>query len=443
MNRCQLLPQYTEEILSNNLHVIWIEDRSRPAAIFSIQFPSGGLHEKRGYEGIAELASALAPLSGGNGPGSFPYVIEHNGAELSSDLSGEYLRYTVRMRQAAIGEIVPATWRMATSPVFSKNDFRRLRSEMQTSIMTESAEPSVSGQKHFQCELYGDTAAGRHPCRPSLSLIKQADICSWQSVNMVPNGAVAILAADMPLDEMRNSFGPLFASVKSEAATHEKIVLNDNKNGAIRLVDNPTLTQTSLFIGHQAPGETHEDHLPLSFANYILGGGTFQSRLMTVLRSRLGKTYGIGSRISCARAHGAFSIQTTTISESLPEVLDAIFGVYREFHEKGITQKELDEARGFATGHLAFDVENLSAKIDKLQMISFLGRDREWFESLPERFAALTTDGINAAIRRHLSRERFTICAVGKAAQIKPALEKYGNPAVLNFRAPIVPSTGR
>lgn len=66
--------------------------------------------------------------------------------------------------------------------------------------------------------------------------------------------------------------------------------------------DVPEAKQSVLRFGYPALAQTDKDFYPATVMNYILGGGSFASRLTQVLREGKGYTYGINSSFAERKA---------------------------------------------------------------------------------------------------------------------------------------------
>ena len=77
------------------------------------------------------------------------------------------------------------------------------------------------------------------------------------------------------------------------------------KSMPVRLVDKPDATQSTMLV--LGPGIRHADpqYYAVRLMNYALGGGGFSSRLMKVVRSEGGKTYGVRSSFARRARRGA------------------------------------------------------------------------------------------------------------------------------------------
>ena len=100
--------------------------------------------------------------------------------------------------------------------------------------------------------------------------------------------------------------------------------------GACRCGSSTSRTRRSRACSSLGPGIRHADpqYYAVRLMNYALGGGGFSSRLMKVVRSEGGKTYGVRSSFDAGRDAGPFDASTFTrnaeTAATLKLVLDEI-----------------------------------------------------------------------------------------------------------------------
>jgi zinc protease len=189
------------------------------------------------------------------------------------------------------------------------------------------------------------------------------------------------------------------------------------------------------MIGHPVPGELSPDRSALALANYILGGGNFSSRLMERIRSKQGKTYHVGSQLMLNRQCGIFLISTATQSAQTGEVVKTAFDVYREFSESGATEEEIEKAKKFVVGNMAFQLEGIGNIAEKLLWLKFYGREVGYIEHFDDMISSIGRDAINKAIRSYLSSERFAMVVVAPDRSVRPQVAGYGKVTEMHFRA--------
>jgi zinc protease len=250
-----------------------------------------------------------------------------------------------------------------------------------------------------------------------------------------PDGAVVAVAGDFEINNFRSQLVSRLeewrALKKGKPCVAEPI---KTCGKVIRLIDKPDLTQTSLIIGHEAPGELSPYKNEIALANYIFGAGNFSSRLMTRIRSSGGKTYGISSQISSEREFGAFTISTSTQNTQLGEVIQGVLDEYRRFHSEGITDNELERAKQFAIGNLAFQLEGIGNVAEKLLWLRFYGRSTSYIENFENMVGAVTKESVNTVIKETFFPDNLIFVAVGRKNETLAALKAIGPVKEYHFR---------
>jgi zinc protease len=181
-------------------------------------------------------------------------------------------------------------------------------------------------------------------------------------------------------------------------------------------------------------GEFSPDRNNIALANYVFGAGNFSSRLMTRIRSKVGRTYGISSQVAAERFFGAFTISTSTQNGQLALMVDAILEEFRDFCKNGITEDELEKAKRFAIGNMAFQLEGIGNVAEKLLWLRFYDYLNSFVEQFDQMINKITIDSVNASIKSLYSPEKLIVIAVGKKSEIADQLKKIGNFTPFHFR---------
>jgi predicted Zn-dependent peptidase len=147
----------------------------------------------------------------------------------------------------------------------------------------------------------------------------------------------------------------------------------------------------------------HEEIYSLILLNNILGG-SMSSRLFQEIREERGLAYSVYSYHSAYKETGTFTIYTGTAPEHVGQVFDIVSNILHDVAEKGITSKELNKGKEQLKGSLMLSLESTNsrmsrlgknelllgrhlsldeiiAKIDKVDLDSILGVARELFRS--------------------------------------------------------------
>ena len=172
-----------------------------------------------------------------------------------------------------------------------------------------------------------------------------------------------------------------------------------------------------------APGLKRDD--PDWFAgqlvNYILGGGGFNSRLMTEVREKRGLTYGVSTGLS-AFDHAAIIFgASSTENARAARALEIIRAEWRRMADEGPTAEELENAKAYLTGSFPLSLDS-SASVARL--LASLQYDRLGIDYLARRDALIrgvTLDDARRVAKRLYGGAGFLTVIVGEPEGIAPS----------------------
>lgn len=430
-------PDREEVVLSNGLRLIMVPDDEQDGLIAIIQFSIGTFSDPPGLEGTVELCTGLLQKGCGQlNAEQFTEKMEYAGAALFTDIGEEHVALGVRMLSSKEQEIFPLFWGMITDPAMEQHEFSRIQREMMTALKAEISEPGVLAHRHFYRELSGrEHPAGRFYSIGSIKSITVDKLRSFYKNHFSASKAILVVAGKFDPKVFKGRYlSVLMGFVNGDNAPSVIASSVSLPPRALRIIDKPILTQTSIIIGHNAPGETFPRKTELALANYILGGGNFSSRLMNRLRSSDGRTYGVSSQIAAERYFGAFLIQTSTQNNQAATVVRLILDGLKEFSENGVTEQELENAKQFAIGNMAFQLEGIGNIAEKLLWLRFYDRADSYIERFDSMIDQVSLKSINETIRSCFFPENVIIVAVGRKVEIFKQLKEFGSAAIYNYR---------
>ena len=132
------------------------------------------------------------------------------------------------------------------------------------------------------------------------------------------------------------------------------------KNKRLR-VDNKKTDQAQLAIGFPAFDYNNANQPPMVVLNTVLGG-SMSSRLFIKIRERLGLAYMVRSGASSFRDTGYFQIRAGLDAKNINKVLAIVKDEANKIIEKGVTPRELRDAKTHLRGGLALSLEDSSVQ---------------------------------------------------------------------------------
>jgi predicted Zn-dependent peptidase len=128
-------------------------------------------------------------------------------------------------------------------------------------------------------------------------------------------------------------------------------------------------------------------------------------------------------------------ISTATQTAQTAGVVTTILDVYREFSANGVTEEELQKAKEFAVGNMAFQLEGIGNVAEKLLWLKLYGRENAYIERFDEVISSIGRAAVNEAIRVHFSSKHFVMAVVARDKDIRSQLARFGRVATVHFRA--------
>ena len=195
----------------------------------------------------------------------------------------------------------------------------------------------------------------------------------------------------------------------------------------IHLVDKPDLTQVNVHLGHTGVRRNRPDYEAITLLNYALGGGGFSSRLMKLIRSEKGLTYGIRSGFSSGERAGPFMITSFTRVEKVRELIDLTFQVLNEVASKGISEEELKDAKGYYLGSYPLSLETVEGEGGRLMQADRYGLGDDFITAYPKRLEAVSLAQVNNLAKQLLNNDKLVIVLVGPKDQLLASIKDLGD----------------
>ena len=201
----------------------------------------------------------------------------------------------------------------------------------------------------------------------------------------------------------------------------------DIPEGTLVLVDKKGFSESHVRLIARGPKRKVPEYHDLLVAENILGG-TFGSRLTTLLREKLNLTYSVDVNFEFGRELGVFEIATSTRNERLLELLNVLEGELRGFVNDGVKKTEVESAKEYLLGSFPIGLQNSFLVAQRYFRLLLEGLSPKFLDEYPEHIRAVSQESVNAAIRKYFSYDRFISVVVCDAERTKESLKGRKSP---------------
>jgi zinc protease len=434
------LPPVTRVTLDNGLRLLVAETHEVPLVEFYGMMGAGAAEDPDGKEGLAALtADAITRGAGNLSAEEFARTVESLGGEIRAEAGTDATIVNAEFLAEDFATGLELLRKILREPTLDPDEIRRGRQAQLAELLGSLEDPSTVAEKCFARFLYSDYPYGRWVPGTSTSVLGlgRGNVRNffrrWYRPNNLILGVVGDIKTDDAIARLRDAFGSWEGrpdAVPTRAGPPEPLAAR-----RVLLVDQPDASQAQIRIGAMALKRNDPALLPAQVANTVLGGG-FSSKLVEELRVKRSLTYGASSAFVARLTGGDFRISTFSKSPTAVETLALALDVEDGFRRTPIDPKALDKARSYLVGQFPLRLETPDALAARLVEIEFFGLPKDDLETYVPRVTAVTPPiASEAAARRMPAPDQVAIVVVGRASEIKPALEARFGPVRTTTRA--------
>jgi predicted Zn-dependent peptidase len=161
--------------------------------------------------------------------------------------------------------------------------------------------------------------------------------------------------------------------------------------------------QAHLMLGVRALDRHDDRRWVLGALNAALGGG-MSSRLFQEVRERRGLAYQVYSSVASYADTGHLSVYAGCLPDRLGSVADVVHEVLDDVARNGLTEAEVERAKGQLRGNLVLGLEDTSSRMSRIGKGELSYGDYLTVEQSLERIDAVTAEEVAALAAQLLAR---------------------------------------
>lgn len=314
------------------------------------------------------------------------------------------------------------------NPVFPQEELDKIKKQMLTGLAQSKDNPDAISSRLTSAVVYGkDHPYGESESEETVKNVAVDDVKLYYHTFFKPNIAYLAIVGDMDKKEAEKVVKQYFSQWKKGEVPNytydqpQRIAKNE-----VDLVDRSASVQTVIDVVQPVQLTIGDDDYIASRAlNQILGGGS-ASRLFLNLREDKGYTYGayssIGSDKLTAQISAGASVRTEVTDSAVMEIIYEL----RNLVDKGVTEKELTNAKSFIAGSFGRSLESPATIANFAINTERYDLPKDYYATYLQKMNALSEGDINDAAKKLINPDALYITAVGNASEIKDKLAQFG-----------------
>lgn len=427
-----------------------------PLVRLKLQFLVGSAHDPAGKEGLAALAAAMITEAGSQDlrydevrqalfpiAGSFDATVDR---EMTTFTGVTHVETWERWFEVALPQLL--------RPGFRPEDFARLKDAHHNALVLDlcSNNDEELGKEALQAALFAGTGYG-HPSIGTvagITAITLDDVRGWVAGQFARGNLVVGAAGDVPAELLARLAGQLGGLPEGLATPRPPVKARRPDGLEVTIVQKETRA-TAISLGHPIDvTRGHPDFAALWLARAWLGEHRASNgRLFQRMREARGLNYGdyayieafpggmyaMFPPVNVARRAQLFEIWVRPVAPGQAAfALKLALWELARLVRRGLSEQEFEETRTYLAKNVLLATKTQEQQLGYALDSRFHGTG-EFVETMREALARLSVDGVNAAVRRHLSAARLAIVAVTKDAEALRTQLLDGSPARIVYDA--------
>lgn len=411
----------------NGMTLLLVERHSLPTVQVEVLLKTGSVYDPEDKAGLAFLTAGL--LDEGTTTRSSVEIaeeIDFIGGSLSASADADYTSVSLKVLKKDVKVGFDLLSDILIHPAFPADDVERIRQQVLGGLMADKDEPGIVAEKTFDRLLFGVHPYHRpvEGMEETIPKIQRQDIVNFHNTYYRPNNTIIAIVGDITQEEIETL-------VKQYLGRWEKkkipaIQISKASNPTSRKVEiiDKDLTQANILLGHLGIDRANPDFYALMVMNYILGGGGFSSRLLTVIRENQGLAYSVESGYDARYYPGRFMVSLQTKNATANTAIQEVLKQIQQIRTSPVTDQELDEAKSYLVGSFPLRMDTNAKMARLLSHVEYFNLGLDYFDHYPRYIQNITQADVLRVAKKYLDPERLILVAVAKQQEAKIELKQ-------------------
>lgn len=360
-------------VLPSGVRIVTEEEKSVRSAAFGIWVNVGSRDESNSTAGASHFLEHLL-FKGTKKRSSLEIssAIEAVGGETNAFTSKEYTCFYARVIDKYLPLAVDVICDLITSSVIKPVDVDAERKVVLEEIAMRDDDPSDLIHDLFLEKYYGDSPLGRPILGTvdSISTMNRNTVFNYYKNQYRPENIVVAVAGNIKhrrvvdLVEQSLSIDGFLSQTKRDYKLRQSSKSKVPGKGKLTLLSKKT-EQAHIVYG--VPGVPREDksRFALSILSSAIGGG-MSSRLFQEIREKRGLAYSTYAYSQQFSGSGVLSFYVGCKPDKAQEAIKIIQSILFDIAENGLTQEEIERAKGAVSGALVLSQEDTGSRMTRI-----------------------------------------------------------------------------
>jgi zinc protease len=429
------LPEVKKHKLKNDINILYLKD-DLPVTVIYASISFGKMYENSSTAGIAEVLNKTLTIAGTSSyPGNkLNEALESIGGQIQISAGWETIGIEIKVLSKYSKLAFSILGDILKNPIFEDAGVKSARKMVIEKLKRDLDEPDEIGVLKLREIIFGGSGYGSVPTEKSISGIDPDSLKSlWKRFAAGGNITVAVSSSESESEIVSLAVKELSGIIKGSKEYYtvdkDKIISDIKSASGIIYLIPLELEQATIYTGTFAPDIRYNGNYALYLMNYILGGGSFNSRLMNEIRVKRGLAYSVYSLVRNRRNAGVFISFVQTKNESAAEVLSLMQENIKKIYDEPVSADELNWAKESVKNSYVFRFSTIDDLLGNFLEIEYNDLDADYYKKYLENINRVTPADLAEEGRKMFSQGIVTV-VVG-SRKLEKDLSAHGKVVII------------
>jgi predicted Zn-dependent peptidase len=416
---------------ANGLRGYIKEDRSLPLFDISAQINFGGLYVPADKKGLAEVMSGSL-IKGGTKTREGSEIeerIDFVGGSLSFRAGERTSTLSLSLLSKDMDEGLELFFDVLMNPEFRESALNLERARLISQLRQANDQPSGILSREYERLIYGDHPLTRQPTQKTYESITQADLKEVHALYFFPKNIILAASGDFEKSALKAKINKTITGWKNRSLKTPPFSQKFQEPEPGVYFIQKQINQGYISLGHLGIEDTNPDYFAVQVMNFILGGGSFTSRITMKVRSDEGLSYNQGSRFRYRWGFpGTFSGYVQTKSSTVGYAISLILDEFSRIRNEPVKDSEMDTAINYYLESFSNSFESSQRTMSEFADLEMTEKPMDYYKTYRDKIKAVTKKKVQEVANKYIHPDKAIIMIVGDFDACNEGGDKWQGP---------------
>lgn len=408
---------YQSYTLPNKAKLFLVPLQDTKSITTLVMYPVGSRYESEKMSGVSHFVEHMMFKGTKKRPNTLILTreIDRLGAEYNAFTSKEYTGYYIKADAKYLSVSLDILSDMLFNSKFDEKEMKKEKGVIVEEIRMYNDNPLMNIENIFEEVMFagqlGKDVAGTEE---HVLSYQRNDVLDYRDKYYSPQNMTIVLAGNID-DETGDMVEKYFGVGKNKKKLNKTFVpgkFGESKKEKRIKIQKKKTDQTQMMLGFPGFDYNAKENATLSVLNTILGG-SMSSRLFIQIRERRGLAYMVRSGADNFRDTGYVYVRAGLESKNINPAIKVIKDEIKKIISKGVTKKELADAKTHIRGALTLSLEDSSAQASWLAKEALFMNDIKTPEERLEEIEKVTNEQIKVLAKKIFKFDQMRVAIIG------------------------------